>query len=40
MSPTVICRALFSLPTHGNQKKQQVLFAYYKKIMLLCDTKP
>ena len=21
MSPTVICRALFSLPTHGNQKK-------------------
>lgn len=39
MSPTVICRAFFHSPP-WKSKKQQVLFAYYKKIMLLCDTKP
>lgn len=39
MSPTVICRAFFT-PHPWKSKKQQVLFAYYKKIMLLCDTKP
>lgn len=40
MSPTVICRAFFFTPHPWKSKKQQVLFAYYKKIMLLCDTKP
>ncbi len=40
MSPTVICRAFFHSPPMEIKKKQQVLFAYYKKIMLLCDTKP
>ena len=39
MSPTVICRAFFHSPPM-EIKKQQVLFAYYKKIMLLCDTRP
>lgn len=38
MSPTVICRAFFHSPPMEIKKTTGIV--YYKKIMLLCDTKP
>lgn len=35
MSPTVICRAFFSLPTHGNQKTTGIVCILQKDYVAL-----